>query len=124
MSTSSRASTPSNNDEAPSPTQHTSVSIYPQEDRLSLNVLCYKSGSEPPCLQVEGTSIESDHDDNYEDVPYDDREELADMVSEPEKPPAKQSCTTNKATFVSPYFKLSCPILTIFEAKRSTRRFC
>ena len=71
-------------------------------------------------LQVEGTSVESDHDNDYEDVPYNDREELADMVSEPERPLAKQSCTTIKATFVSPYFKLSCPILTIFEAKRST----
>ena len=58
---------------------------------------------------MEGTSVETDCGEDYEDVPYEDGEGAADIVSEPEKPPAKRSRTTNKTTVMSPHFKLSRP---------------
>jgi hypothetical protein len=98
-------------------TAHTSISIFPQGDRLSLNISGYKSILELPVLQANTTSVEVDRDEDYkdEDVPYEyGAGAWADMVPKPEKPPAKRPCTTDKATAVSLISNRHVHLLTTF----------
>ena len=47
-----------------------------------------------------------DRDEDYEDIPYEDMP-WVDTMFKPEKPPAKRSRTTDKATTVSPWIVTS-----------------
>lgn len=111
----SRAETSDDELESESTTHHhTSISIFPQGSRLSVNVSPHKkSTSGPPILHVGDTSFElPDRDEDYEDVPYEHGAGAwPDTVPEPEIPSAKRSCTraSDKASAVSTHFYWSCP---------------
>ena len=109
---SSRASTPFDDAQLQSsPDRHTSFAIFPQGNRISVRQRKsgYKTASEPPELQVDDTSFETERDEDYEDLPHEDGAgEWVDMAPKPETRPTKRSHTTSKAAAVSPRLELSC----------------
>jgi hypothetical protein len=109
---SSRASTPFDDAQLQSSAdRHTSISIFPQGNRVSVRQRTsgYKTASEPPELQVDDTSFETEHDEDYEDVPHEDEAgEWVDMATKPETRPTKRSHMASKAAAVGPHLELSC----------------
>lgn len=108
---SSRASTPFENAELRSNAHpHTSISVFPQGDRLTISVKRavsgYKSASEPP-VEMDVTDRDEDYEDvSYQDAPLsvaDEADAWVDTMPKPETRPAKRSRTTDKATTVSPW---------------------
>jgi hypothetical protein len=104
VSASSRASTPFD-DTVPQSTVHRhTISIFPRGSRISVkeHVPGHGTALEPPVPQVDATSVETDRDEDYEDMPYEGGAEAwVDVSPKPEIPPAKRSRTAYKATTVS-----------------------
>ena len=98
---SSRALTPSESAKlwSTADDDHTSISVFPEGNHISVKraVSGYKSTSTP---LVETDVMDCDKD--YEDMPNEGVPSV-DMMPKPEKPPAKQSRTTDKSTTVSPW---------------------
>jgi hypothetical protein len=93
-----------------SPVRCTTISIFPQGNRISIRrrTSGYKTAPAPPEPQVDDTSFETERDEDYEDVPHEDGAgECVGMVPKPETRPTKRSHTASKAA-VSHHLELPC----------------
>jgi hypothetical protein len=122
---SSGASTPFDNTVLESTLHRRTVSIFPQRDRISIqeHVSGHKTTLEPPVPQdsaaLSATSVETDRDEDYEDIPYKDGEGTGtDILPQPGNPPVKRSRAAYKATTVSPCFEQSHPYSTDYILKQ------